>query len=32
MADQCLLTKAAMASALGIKVNLCGTKAVGQKW
>ena len=31
-ADQCLLTKAAMANALGIKVNLCGTKADGKKW
>jgi hypothetical protein len=31
-ADQCLLTKAAMASALGIKVNLCGTKADGKPW
>ena len=32
IADQCLLTKAAMANALGIKVNLCGTKADGKKW
>lgn len=31
-ADQCLLTKAAMANALGIKVNLCGTKADGKPW
>ena len=31
-ADQCLLTKAAMANALGIKVNLCGTKADGKQW
>jgi hypothetical protein len=31
-ADQCLLTKAAMANALGIKVNLCGTKADGKAW
>jgi hypothetical protein len=31
-ADQCLWTKAAMAAALGIQVNLCGTKADGQKW
>jgi len=31
-ADECLLTKAAMANALGIKVNLCGTKANGKKW
>ena len=31
-ADQCLLTKAAMANALGLKVNLCGTKADRKKW
>jgi hypothetical protein len=31
-ADECLLTKASMAAALGIKVNLCGTKADGKKW
>ena len=31
-ADQCALTKAAMAGALGIKVNLCGTKANGRSW
>jgi hypothetical protein len=31
-ADQCALTKAAMASALGIKVNFCGTKADGGAW
>lgn len=31
-ADQCLLARAAMANALGIKVNLCGTKADGKKW
>jgi hypothetical protein len=31
-ADQCLLTKAAMASALGVKVNLCGTRADGKRW
>ena len=31
-ADQCLLAKAAMANALGIKVNVCGTKADGKKW
>ncbi len=31
-ADECLLTKAAMASTLGIKVNLCGTRADGKKW
>jgi hypothetical protein len=31
-ADQALLAKASMATALGIKVNLCGTKADGKKW
>jgi hypothetical protein len=31
-ADNCLLTKAAMASALGIKVSICGTKAEGKSW
>ncbi|MCC6820371.1 MAG: fucose isomerase [Verrucomicrobia subdivision 3 bacterium] len=31
-ADQCLLTKAAMAKALGIRVNLCGTKEDGKAW
>lgn len=31
-ADQALLAKASMAAALGIKVNLCGTKADGKKW
>ena len=31
-ADQCLLTKAAMANALGLRVNLCGTKADGKEW
>jgi hypothetical protein len=31
-ADQCLLTKAAMADALGLKVNLCGTRAGGRAW
>jgi hypothetical protein len=31
-ADQCLVAKASMAAALGIKVNLCGTKADGKKW
>ena len=31
-ADQCLYAKAAMANALGIKVNVCGTKADGKKW
>ena len=31
-ADQCALAKAAMANALEIKVNLCGTKADGRSW
>ena len=31
-ADQCLFAKAAMANALGIKVNVCGTKADGKEW
>ena len=31
-ADRCALAKAAMASALGMKVNLCGTKADGKGW
>lgn len=31
-ADRCALTKAAMAAALGIKVNLCGTRANGKAW
>jgi hypothetical protein len=31
-ADQCLQAKASMAAALGIKVNLCGTRADGKKW
>ena len=31
-ADQCALTKAAMANALGIKVNVCGTRAEGKRW
>jgi hypothetical protein len=31
-ADQCMLAKAAMANALGIKVNVCGTKADGKTW
>ncbi len=31
-ADQCLLTKAAMAAALGIRVHLCGTRADGRPW
>jgi hypothetical protein len=31
-ADQCALTKAAMAHALGIQVNFCGTRADGKPW
>jgi hypothetical protein len=31
-ADQCLLAKAAMAAALGMKVNLCGTRKNGVGW
>ncbi|MEK7706989.1 MAG: fucose isomerase, partial [Verrucomicrobiota bacterium] len=31
-ADQCLFAKAAMANALGIKVNVCGTRADGRSW
>ena len=31
-ADQCLLAKAAMAQALGMKVNLCGTRKGGKAW
>jgi hypothetical protein len=31
-ADQCALTKAAMAGALGLRVNFCGTKADGKAW
>ncbi len=31
-ADQCLLAKAAMAEALGIKVSVCGTKKSGMPW
>jgi hypothetical protein len=31
-ADACLLTKAAMANALGIQVNFCGTRADGKAW
>jgi hypothetical protein len=29
---ECLKTKVTMAAALGIKVNLCGTKTDGKKW
>jgi len=31
-ADQCLLAKAAMADALGMRVNLCGTRHNGAAW
>ncbi len=31
-ADQCLAAKAAMAEALGMNVNLCGTRANGEPW
>jgi hypothetical protein len=31
-ADQCLLAKAAMAQALGMKVNLCGTRKGSKGW
>ena len=31
-ADQCLIAKAAMAEALGMKVNLCGTRKEGRAW
>jgi hypothetical protein len=31
-ADQCALAKAAMAEALGMKVNLCGTRSGGRRW
>lgn len=31
-ADECLMAKAAMAAALGIKVNVCGTRANGKRW
>ncbi|MCS7337546.1 MAG: L-fucose/L-arabinose isomerase family protein [Verrucomicrobiae bacterium] len=31
-ADQCLIAKAAMADALGIRVNLCGTRKDGKPW
>ncbi len=32
MADQCLAAKASMASAMGMAVNLCGTRADGSAW
>lgn len=31
-ADHCLIAKATMAARLGMKVNLCGTRADGQAW
>jgi hypothetical protein len=31
-ADKCMFAKAAMAQALGMQVNLCGTNAKGKKW
>jgi hypothetical protein len=31
-ADQCLMAKAAMAAALGMRVNVCGTRANGKAW
>ena len=31
-ADQCLIAKAAMAEALGIRVNLCGTRKGEKAW
>lgn len=31
-ADQCLMAKAAMAAALGIRVNVCGVRASGKGW
>lgn len=31
-ADDCLIAKAAMANALGIRVNLCGTRKGGKPW
>ncbi len=31
-ADECMLTKAAMAAALGIQVNVCGTRSRTQAW
>jgi hypothetical protein len=31
-ADQCLLAKASMAAALGMRVSLCGTRADGRRW
>jgi hypothetical protein len=31
-ADQCLVAKASLAAALGLQVNLCGTRADGRPW
>lgn len=31
-ADKCLLTRAAMADALGVQVNVCGTRKPGRPW
>lgn len=31
-ADECLMTRAALAAALGLKVNVCGTRANGKPW
>lgn len=31
-ADTCLMTKAALAAALGLRVNVCGTRANGKPW
>ena len=31
-ADEALLAKASMASALGMKVNICGTRKDGESW
>jgi hypothetical protein len=31
-ADSAMLTKAAMAKALGMRVSICGTRANGKKW
>jgi hypothetical protein len=31
-ADKALMARAAMAEALGIRVNLCGTRKAGKAW
>jgi hypothetical protein len=31
-ADRAMLTKAAMAEALGMKVSICGTRKNGKEW